>query len=50
MPDDTLIYAYFFIGGALLLLVLLGLVASLSFPTLDKRAKSFLFHLFQYLF
>ena len=41
MPDDTLIYAYFFIGGALLLLVLLGLVASLSFPTLDKKSKIF---------
>ena len=41
MPGDTLIYAYFFIGGALLLLVLLGLVASLSFPTLDKKSKIF---------
>ena len=41
MPSNTLIYAYFFVGGALLLLVLLGLVASLSFPGLDKRSKQF---------
>lgn len=41
MPDDTLLYAYFFIGGALFLLVLLGLVASIVFPTLDKRSKLF---------
>lgn len=41
MPSDTLIYAYFFIGGALFLLVLLGLVAASSFPTLDKRSKLF---------
>lgn len=41
MPNDTLIYAYFFVGGALLLLVLLGLVAASSFPTLDKRSKLF---------
>ena len=41
MPSDILLYAYFFIGGALFLLVLLGLVASIAFPTLDKRSKSF---------
>ena len=41
MPSDTLIYAYFFVGGALFLLVLLGLVAASSFPTLDKRSKQF---------
>lgn len=41
MPNDTLIYAYFFVGGALFLLVLLGLVASIAFPTLDKRSKLF---------
>lgn len=41
MPNDTLIYAYFFVGGALLLLVLLGLVAASSFPTLDKKSKIF---------
>ena len=41
MTSDTLLYAYFFIGGALFLLVLLGLVASIAFPTLDKRSKLF---------
>lgn len=41
MPGDALLYAYFFVGGALLLLVLLGLVASCIFPTLDKRSKVF---------
>ena len=41
MPSETLIYAYFFIGGALLLLVLLGLLAAISFPGLDKRSKLF---------
>ena len=41
MPSETLIYAYFFIGGALLLLVLLGLIVSISFPGLDKRSKQF---------
>lgn len=41
MPGDALLYAYFFVGGALLLLVLLGLVASCVFPTLDKRSKVF---------
>ena len=43
MGSETLIYAYFFVGGALLLLVLLGLVASSVFPGLDKRSKSFLY-------
>ena len=41
MNDQTLLYAYFFVGGALLLLVLLGLVASAVFPGLDKRSKRF---------
>ena len=41
MPGDVLIYAYFFVGGALLLLVILGLVAASVFPTLDKRSKAF---------
>ena len=41
MNSDTLVYAYFFIGGALLLLVFLGLIASISFPGLDKRSKLF---------
>lgn len=41
MSSDTLVYAYFFIGGALLLLVFLGLIASISFPGLDKRSKLF---------
>ena len=39
--NDILIYAYFFVGGALFLLVLLGLVASSIFPTLNKRSKVF---------
>ena len=41
MPSETLIYAYFFVGGALLLLVLLGLVGASSFPGLDKNSKRF---------
>ena len=41
MSSDTLVFAYFFIGGALLLLVFLGLIASISFPGLDKRSKLF---------
>ncbi len=41
MPGDALLYAYFFVGGALLLLVLLGLVASCVFPTVDKHSKVF---------
>ena len=41
MPNEFLTYAYFFVGGALLLLVLLGLIAASSFPTLDKRSKLF---------
>ena len=41
MGSDTLIYAYFFVGGALLLLVLLGLVASSVFPGLNKISKRF---------
>ena len=36
-----MIYAYFFVGGALLLLVLLGLIASFFLPGLDKRSKWF---------
>jgi len=36
-----MIYAYFFVGGALLLLVLLGLIASFFLPGLDKRSKCF---------
>lgn len=36
-----MIYAYFFLGGALLLLVLLGLFVSVFLPGLDKRSKAF---------
>lgn len=36
-----MIYAYFFVGGALLLLVLLGLLTSLHLPGLDRRSKAF---------
>ena len=41
MNEEALTYAYFFVGGALLLLVLLGLVASCAFPGLNKRTKRF---------
>ena len=41
MDNDILRNAYFFVGGALLLLVLLGLVASLAFPGLNKISKRF---------
>ena len=41
MGSNTLRYAYFFVGGALLLLVLLELVASLAFPGLNKISKRF---------
>ncbi|MBQ7243985.1 MAG: histidine kinase [Bacilli bacterium] len=36
-----MIYAYFFVGGALLLLALLGLIAPFFLPGLDKRSKCF---------
>ena len=41
MSEVTLLYAYFFVGGALFLLVLLGLVTSAVFPGLNKRNKGF---------
>ena len=41
MTSETLLNAYFFVGGALFLLVLLGLVASACFPGVDKRSKQF---------
>ena len=41
MGGDALTYAYFFVGGALLLLVLLGLVTSTVFPGLNKMSKQF---------
>ena len=41
MNEEALTYAYFFVGGALLLLVLLGLVVSCAFPGLNKHSKSF---------
>ncbi len=41
MTSETLLYAYFFVGGALFLLVLLGLVASARLPGVDKRSKRF---------
>ena len=41
MAGEYLIYAYFFVGGALLLLVLLGLLVSLGFPGIDKRSRLF---------
>ena len=41
MNEEALTYAYFFVGGALLQLVLLGLVVSCAFPGLNKHSKSF---------
>ena len=41
MTSDTLINAYFFVGGVLLILVLLGLIASSIFPGLSKNSKLF---------
>ena len=41
MTTEALVYSYYFAGGALLLLVLLGLVASASMPGIDKRSKLF---------
>ncbi len=41
MGSDALIYAYFFVGGALLLLVLLGIVVSFILPSLNKISKQF---------
>ena len=41
MTGETILHAYFFVGGALFLLVLLGLVVSASLPGLDKRSKRF---------
>ena len=41
MTSDTLINAYFFVGGVLLILVLLGLIASAIFPGLSKNSKLF---------
>lgn len=41
MTSDALIYAYFFVGGSLFLLVLLGLLASAIIPGLNKQNKLF---------
>ena len=41
MTTEALIYSYCFAGGALLLLVLLGLVVSASMPGVNKRSKLF---------
>ena len=41
MTSEMLLQAYFFVGGALFLLVLLGLVASARFPGVDTRSKRF---------
>ena len=41
MKTESLIYFYCFVGGALLLLVLLGLTVSASMPGINKRSKRF---------
>ena len=41
MTDEILTYLYFFIGGALFLLVLLGLIVSASMPGINKNSKAF---------
>lgn len=41
MTNDTLNFAYGFAGGALLLLVGLGLAAAASMPSIDKRSRVF---------
>ena len=41
MTSETLIYSYFFLGGALFLLVLLGLVTSATLPGINKQSKWF---------
>ena len=41
MTSDALIYSYYFVGGALLLLVLLGIVVSANMPGLEKWSKRF---------
>ena len=41
MITEALMYAYCFVGGALLLLVLLGLVVSASMPGMDKWSRRF---------
>ena len=41
MTSDTLIYSYYFVGGALLLLVLLGIVVSANMPGMEKWSKRF---------
>ena len=41
MTSDTLLYAYCFVGGAFLLLVLLGLAVSAAMPGMDKPSRRF---------
>ena len=41
MTNEALLYSYCFIGGALLLLVILGLTVAASMPGLKKFSKSF---------
>ena len=41
MISETLMYAYCFLGGALLLLVLLGLAVSVKMPGMDKWSRRF---------
>lgn len=41
MIPETLMYAYFFLGGALLMLVLLGLLVSASMPGMEKWSRRF---------
>ena len=41
MMSDALLYSYYFVGGALLLLVLLGIVVSANMPGMEKWSKRF---------
>ena len=41
MTSDALLYSYYFVGGALLLLVLLGIVVSANMPGMEKWSKRF---------
>ena len=41
MTNEVLIYSYCFVGGALLLLVILGLTAAVAMPGLKKFSKRF---------
>lgn len=49
MTIEMLNYAYSFVGGALLLLVLLGIIVSACMPGVNKQSKRFFIHSFSVL-